>query len=296
MRLMGNPGEVLGVVGLPREYDASSVGARSAGLVLVLAAQTPPEAHLGHRVGADFQLPGWKSISSWYKELDAASARVNWPSAAPSGILPCMSKAAILGAVLGGLLLATGGVGKACVWAKENSREAILDALLRRGMLSDDDLPDFRGDKKRPCHADQVVRAGELLREPPRFRRIRRRPDRTPASGADGTTLSTWQEKAAKDFMIEHWAEEFSLAAVAAAANLSDSAFALGFASVTGQKPEQWLMRYRIGRAKRYLVEAGLPLAEIAARCGFADETRFVEAFHAVTGVSPSAWRARWLQ
>lgn len=121
-------------------------------------------------------------------------------------------------------------------------------------------------------------------------------PDRTLASGADGTTLSIWQEKAAKDFMIEHWAEEFSLAAVAGAANLSDSAFALGFASVTGQKPEQWLMRYRIGRAKRYLVEAGLPLAEIAARCGFADETRFVEAFHAVTGVSPSAWRARWLQ
>lgn len=44
------------------------------------AAQTPPvptpESHLGHAVGADFQLPGWDVVRTYFEKLDAASARV----------------------------------------------------------------------------------------------------------------------------------------------------------------------------------------------------------------------------
>lgn len=119
-------------------------------------------------------------------------------------------------------------------------------------------------------------------------------PDRERATSA--TALTIWQEKAAKDFMIDHWAEDFSLATVAAAASLSEDAFTAAFASVTGQTAEQWLLRYRIARAKRYLVEDGMPVAAVAARCGFAEEARFIDAFQEVTGVEPSVWRARWLQ
>jgi len=39
-------------------------------------AQVPPQQHLGHALGADFKLPDWRAISSWYKDLDRASARV----------------------------------------------------------------------------------------------------------------------------------------------------------------------------------------------------------------------------
>ena len=39
-------------------------------------AQVAPEQQLGHPVGADFHLPDWNAISSWYRELDKASARV----------------------------------------------------------------------------------------------------------------------------------------------------------------------------------------------------------------------------
>ncbi len=119
-------------------------------------------------------------------------------------------------------------------------------------------------------------------------------PDRAIASG--GPDLSVWQEKAAKDFMIDHWAKDFSFAAAAAAANLSEEGFAAAFASVTGQTPQEWLMRYRIGRAKLYLIEEGWSLSKTAASCGYADEARFVEAFREVTGVTPAVWRARWLQ
>ncbi|OCP05671.1 MULTISPECIES: AraC family transcriptional regulator [unclassified Ensifer] len=119
-------------------------------------------------------------------------------------------------------------------------------------------------------------------------------PDRPAAAGHP--TLSVWQEKAAKDFMIEHWNEAFSLTAAAAATNLPERDFVERFASVTGQTPQQWLMRYRIGRAKRYLIDDGGSLADIAARCGFADEAGFIEAFCETTGVIPSVWRRRWLQ
>ncbi|MCY1327415.1 HTH-type transcriptional activator RhaR [compost metagenome] len=119
-------------------------------------------------------------------------------------------------------------------------------------------------------------------------------PDRANASASPD--LSVWQEKAAKDFMIDHWAKDFSFGAAASAANLSEGVFAAAFASVTGQTPEAWLMRYRIGRAKRYLIEEGWSVAKTAASCGYADEARFIEAFREVTGMAPAVWRARWRQ
>lgn len=35
-----------------------------------------PEAHLGHAVGADFELPDWNEVRTYFEKLDAASARV----------------------------------------------------------------------------------------------------------------------------------------------------------------------------------------------------------------------------
>ncbi|HEV7308465.1 AraC family transcriptional regulator [Ensifer sp.] len=106
--------------------------------------------------------------------------------------------------------------------------------------------------------------------------------------------LSVWQEKAAKDFMIDHWSDDFSLAGAAAATRLSEDDLVARFLAATGQTPQQWLLRYRIGRAKHALAEDAGPLAAIAARCGFADEADFIDAFRTVTGVSPAIWRARW--
>ncbi|NRP74706.1 HTH-type transcriptional activator RhaS [Ensifer psoraleae] len=114
--------------------------------------------------------------------------------------------------------------------------------------------------------------------------------------GATMTGLSVWQEKAAKDFMIDHYGEYFPMAAAASAAGLSVRDFVKRFKAITGLSPSQWLSRYRIGQAKQYLAARALPLGEIARRCGFIDEDRFRRGFRRVTGVTPSEWRARWLQ
>jgi hypothetical protein len=45
-------------------------------LTLLTAALPAPEAHLGYRPGADFQLADWQKVASYYRELDAASPRV----------------------------------------------------------------------------------------------------------------------------------------------------------------------------------------------------------------------------
>ena len=45
-------------------------------LMLPATAQVAPAEHLGHAVGADFKLPDWTAISSWYRDLDAKSPRV----------------------------------------------------------------------------------------------------------------------------------------------------------------------------------------------------------------------------
>lgn len=114
--------------------------------------------------------------------------------------------------------------------------------------------------------------------------------------GSSSTQLTVWQEKAAKDFMIDHFANQFPMAAAASAAGLSIRDFIEGFKGVTGQTPQKWLTRYRIARAKQYLAERALTLDEIATRCGFADEDQFTKVFRRVTGTTPAAWRTRWLQ
>ncbi|QRM57954.1 helix-turn-helix transcriptional regulator (plasmid) [Sinorhizobium sp. BG8] len=113
---------------------------------------------------------------------------------------------------------------------------------------------------------------------------------------APSTGLTVWQEKAAKDFIIDHFSDDISMAAAASAAGMPIDDFSRGFKDVTGHTPHQWLMRYRIGRAKQYLSEHLLPLQDVASRCGFADENQFAKVFTRATGHTPSAWRARWLQ
>nr|WP_237358515.1 MULTISPECIES: AraC family transcriptional regulator [Rhizobium] len=112
---------------------------------------------------------------------------------------------------------------------------------------------------------------------------------------AHSTQLTVWQEKSAKDFMIDHFADQFPMGAAASAAGVSLRRFIEGFKGVTGQTPQQWLVRYRTARAKEYLGERSLTLGEIANRCGFVDEDHFTKAFRRVTGTTPAAWRGRWL-
>ncbi len=82
-----------------------------------------------------------------------------------------------------------------------------------------------------------------------------------------------------------------TIAEMADAVGLSESWFASVFKRTTGKTPLQWQLARRIGVAKNLLLESGLPVAEVAAQLGFADQAHLTKAFRQVTGITPGAWR-----
>ena len=72
---------------------------------------------------------------------------------------------------------------------------------------------------------------------------------------------------------------------------LSPRHFARAFRQSTGVPPHRWLMRHRVQRAKELLRRQALSLADIALRCGFADQSHFTRVFSREVGFSPGQWR-----
>ena len=44
-------------------------------------------------------------------------------------------------------------------------------------------------------------------------------------------------------------------------------------------------------KAKKFLIDAELPLAEIALECGFSDQSHFTRVFSRTVGTSPGTWQ-----
>jgi len=82
-----------------------------------------------------------------------------------------------------------------------------------------------------------------------------------------------------------------SLAELAAHAGVHPVYFARAFRQRYGCSPGEYLRRCRIDRALVMLSDARLPLAQVAARCGFSDQAHFSHAFRRQHGLSPLAYR-----
>jgi AraC family transcriptional regulator len=62
------------------------------------------------------------------------------------------------------------------------------------------------------------------------------------------------------------------------------------FREATGVSPHQYLLRCRVEHAKR-LIARGLPLAEVAVQCGFADQSQLPRTFVGHVGTTPGRYR-----
>jgi AraC family transcriptional regulator len=103
--------------------------------------------------------------------------------------------------------------------------------------------------------------------------------------------LSRAQESLAKEMLRGRLDGELAIADVAQACGLSRSYFSTAFRETLGQTPHQWLTAQRIQRACELMAGSQTPLAEIAAACGFADQSHFTRVFARVTGQPPAQWR-----
>lgn len=110
------------------------------------------------------------------------------------------------------------------------------------------------------------------------------------ASGGEAL-LSVWQEKDAKEFMADHLQDGLAIAEIAEKVGMSPSDFVDAFGSTVGITPQRWLALRRVERAKEYLYDRRLTIAEIAARCGFADDLQLNTFFLDQTGTTPDVWR-----
>lgn len=93
-------------------------------------------------------------------------------------------------------------------------------------------------------------------------------------------------------YLDAHIDEAISLDAVAQAAFLSKYYLERKFKEETGASIYQMLLQKRMIRA-RNLMREGLPLMQVAMRCGFADYSGFYKAFRSAYGVSPREYLAQ---
>jgi AraC-like DNA-binding protein len=86
-----------------------------------------------------------------------------------------------------------------------------------------------------------------------------------------------------------HPADSWTVASLAKAAQMSRSAFAERFTQLVGSSPMQYLTRWRMHLAERWLREDRLRIDEVARRLGYESVPSFSRAFKRHTGVPPGA-------
>ena len=103
--------------------------------------------------------------------------------------------------------------------------------------------------------------------------------------------LAPWQERCAKNMLTANLGGAVVLADLAKECRLSVSHFSRAFRQSVGVAPYRWLQVRRVELAKDLLRDRNSSLAEVALRCGFADQSHFTRVFTRWAGVSPGAWR-----
>lgn len=82
-----------------------------------------------------------------------------------------------------------------------------------------------------------------------------------------------------------------TVAEVATLCGLSRGHFIRAFRISVGETPYRWSRLLRIKAAQAALLNSDAAIADIAARCGFADQSHLTRVFAAEVGVSPAVLR-----
>ncbi|MFD2467618.1 GlxA family transcriptional regulator [Amycolatopsis silviterrae] len=94
-----------------------------------------------------------------------------------------------------------------------------------------------------------------------------------------------------RQWALDRLAEPITLDDLARHAHMSARTFTRRFRGEVGSSPLKWLAQQRLSHARLLLESTGLPVARIAAACGFGDPVALRKHFHAHLGMSPLAYR-----
>jgi len=103
--------------------------------------------------------------------------------------------------------------------------------------------------------------------------------------------LLAWQARKVRDYIDTHLAEALRVQDLCSLLQLSEAHFSRSFRRTFGESPHAFLVRRRLRRAERYMLETGASLSEIALQCGFTDQAHLTKHFRQYTGRTPGSWR-----
>ncbi|KJC56416.1 hypothetical protein UP10_34695 [Bradyrhizobium sp. LTSPM299] len=103
--------------------------------------------------------------------------------------------------------------------------------------------------------------------------------------------LAPWQERRAMEILRANIKRGVALKEVARECGLSMGYFSHAFRRTLGVAPHKWLIEQRVVLSKEKLRDDELSLSDVAAECGFSDQSHLTRAFRQTVGVSPGAWR-----
>jgi AraC-like DNA-binding protein/quercetin dioxygenase-like cupin family protein len=92
-------------------------------------------------------------------------------------------------------------------------------------------------------------------------------------------------------YIEDHYMEEISTDDIAAVAGFSRQHLAKKFQEECAVSPHEYLLHYRIHRAKELLRHTHRPIKAITGDVGFRSIHHFTRAFHSVAGIPPGRWR-----
>ncbi|MCG8456061.1 MAG: AraC family transcriptional regulator [Holophagales bacterium] len=94
----------------------------------------------------------------------------------------------------------------------------------------------------------------------------------------------------AREFLETHFDQPIGLDQLARRLNTDKFRLARDFSRHVGMPPHAYQVHLRV-RAAEELLRQGLPAAEVAARCGFADQSHLTRQFRQANGITPARFR-----
>lgn len=111
---------------------------------------------------------------------------------------------------------------------------------------------------------------------------------------ADQKVSGDWVVQQVVRFIHEHYAEDCDMSKIAQVVRRSDRHVRQHFKDAVGLSPHQYLLQYRIEKAKELIERSNYSFKEIADRIGFKTVHHFARAFHDLCGETPGAWRRKY--
>jgi AraC-like DNA-binding protein len=169
------------------------------------------------------------------------------------------------------------------VWDAATGRPARVGAIVRRCRMATHAFAQLLDSVRSvSTQLEQQARLGALARA------------LLPAleAGTSAAAANDPRLERAREFLHAHAAEPISLTTVARVADLSPQHFAASFRARYGVPPHRFQTLMRLDRA-RALLARGVPIVDVAAQCGFVDQSHLTRHFRRYLGLTPGRYRTQ---